>query len=91
MYKKLSQNKEFRKKFDNVTLGCQLAMFEKFIDEEYNKLIREREDKPVDITVHLEDIKYNPGLYRNFYKNSWFDLDTKEFISTYISLNISEN
>lgn len=56
-FSEFNQNKEFRKKFNNVTLGCQLGMFEKFIDEEYNKLIREKEDKPVNITIHLEDIK----------------------------------
>ena len=39
----------------------------------------------------LEYIKYNPGLYRKFYNSDWFDHDTKEFISTYISLNISKN
>lgn len=37
-FSKLNQDKEFRKKFDSVTLGCQIGMFEKFIDEEYNKL-----------------------------------------------------
>lgn len=39
----------------------------------------------------LEYIKYNPRLYRNFYNSGWFDQDTKEFISTYINLNISKN
>lgn len=37
-FTKLNQDKDFRKKFDSVTLGCQIGMFEKFIDEEYNKL-----------------------------------------------------
>ena len=37
-FSKLNQDKEFRKKFNDVTLGCQIGMFEKFIDEEYFKL-----------------------------------------------------
>lgn len=56
-FTKLNQDKDFRKKFDSITLGCQLGIFEKFIDEEYNKLREEKEAKPVDITVRLEDIK----------------------------------
>lgn len=42
-FSELNQNKEFRKKFDSITLGCQLVMFEKFIDEEYDKL-KERDE-----------------------------------------------
>ena len=42
-FSKLNQDNEFRKKFDGVTLGCQLGMFEKFTDEEYNKL-KERDE-----------------------------------------------
>lgn len=56
-FTKLNQDRDFRKKFDSVTLGCQLAIFEEFIDEEYDKLKEEEEAELVNITVTLEDIK----------------------------------
>lgn len=42
-FTKLNQDREFKKRFDNITLGCQLVIFEKFIDEEYDKL-KERDE-----------------------------------------------
>ena len=64
-FSKLNRDKDFRKRFDNVTLGCQLTMFEDALDKAEARLVdalktenvalRERLEKAVELPCKLYD------------------------------------
>ena len=78
----LASAKNYRKKF--------LRRVSKNIRREYRRLIKTTKNKY--ILFDMEFVSYCFGLYENFYKNEWFDNDTKEFVANlaYGSLEVVE-